>query len=421
MFGFRRDNSNRAMSVKSAKGEGCGRIFLVLFFGLFFAVGSFMLYKFAIEPLWGVYAASRWKPTPCTIVSSKLEEHQGDDSTTYRIDIRFDYEFGGRKYQSDRYRFFDVASNTGVASKRAAVRQHPPGKKTTCFVDPANPSEAVIERGLTWDMLWGLFALPFFIVGAGGLLFTLGIVKWKSKPPGQAEWMPTVKHRRQQSDWQAVLDDDAGPITLKPKMGPVGKLVMMLLIAAFWNGIVSVLIYKTVQSVAAGRTEWMLIIFSVIFGGVGLLLIGLAIHAFLGLFTPRPTVTVNSARVTLGDTLDLAWQFRGQTTSIRQLRIYLEGQEKATYRRGTNTYTDTETFSTLTLIDTTDPFEMGSGETQLSLPADTMHSLEADHNEIIWTLHIKGDIARWPDVADEYALLVVPPGIGTEIDPNNAS
>ena len=404
------------MSAGGESASGCGRVGGSLFFGVFFAAGCWMLYSFVFQPFWGVYRASSWQPTPCVIVSSKLEENQGDDSTSYRIDITYKYEVAGREYRSDRFQFFGLASNTGVAGKREIVRNHPPGKKTTCFVDPRNPTEAVIERGLTWDMLWGFFALPFFLVGAGGLAFTWGLVKWKSRAPGQAEWMPTVKHRRHTSEWAAASAGGGGPVTLKASVSPVTKLLAALLFAGIWNGVVSVVVFNLVDGIAKGRTDWVLVLFAVVFGGVGLVLIGVLIHTFLGLFTPRPILTVNTAHIPLGEMLEVGWRFRGQTGSIRRLHIYLEGREEATYRRGTRTYTDKEVFTTMTLVDTADPLEMPQGKTQLAIPADAMHSFDAGHNDIVWSLHVKGEIVRWPDVSEEYTLLLVPPGMETAAD-----
>ena len=413
MFGRKDDNTNRAMSVDKESNQGCQRIFLTLFFGIFFAVGSGMLYFFAVKPIWGVYSASNWQAAPCEIVSSRLEERPGDDGSTYRIEIKYKNVYDDKPYESDQYKFFNVASNVGVSGKREIVRNHPPGKKTTCYVNPDDPTQAVIERGLTWDMLWGLFALPFFAIGAGGLTFTLGLIKWKSKSPGTAEWMPTVKHRGHKSEWTAATGS-TGPVTLRPKVGPVGKLLGLLFFAGVWNSVVAFMVYKVIADWNRGRTEWMLIVFAVLFGAVGLLLLFALFHSILGLFTPRPRLVVNSARVRLGETLDLTWRFRGQTGSLRRFRIYLKGEEKATYRRGTDTYTDDEIFAELTLVDTTDSLEMPQGEAQLTIPHDTMHSFDAGNNDITWTLHVEGEIARWPDVSEEHTILILPPGLEDE-------
>ena len=37
-----------------------------------------------------------------------------------------------------------------------------------------------------------------------------------------------------------------------------------------------------------------------------------------------------------------------------------------------------------------------------------MHSLDTGHNKIIWQLRVKGKIPRWPDLGEDYRLVVLP-------------
>jgi hypothetical protein len=90
------------------------------------------------------------------------------------------------------------------------------------------------------------------------------------------------------------------------------------------------------------------------------------------------------------------------------LTITLEGQEEATYRRGTDTHTDTEVFASLPLVETRNDWEIPRGSAEVVIPDDTMHSLEADNNKIVWLLKIAGDIPRWPDVDESLPLTVRP-------------
>ena len=41
---------------------------------------------------------------------------------------------------------------------------------------------------------------------------------------------------------------------------------------------------------------------------------------------------------------------------------------------------------------------------------DADMGFDAGNNDITWTLHVEGEIARWPDVSEEYTLLILPPG-----------
>ena len=51
-----------------------------------------------------------------------------------------------------------------------------------------------------------------------------------------------------------------------------------------------------------------------------------------------------------------------------------------------------------------------TGRAALAIPGDAMHSLEAPHNKIVWVIRVHGDIARWPDVNEEFSLMVLPHG-----------
>jgi hypothetical protein len=37
-----------------------------------------------------------------------------------------------------------------------------------------------------------------------------------------------------------------------------------------------------------------------------------------------------------------------------------------------------------------------------------MHSFDASNNKIQWYLKVKGDIKKWPDVSNEFAVTVLP-------------
>ena len=37
-----------------------------------------------------------------------------------------------------------------------------------------------------------------------------------------------------------------------------------------------------------------------------------------------------------------------------------------------------------------------------------MHSFEADSNKIIWEIKVEGEIARWPDVSQNFPITVDP-------------
>ena len=152
---------------------------------LFLIIGCFFCYELGVRPLWRVCQASGWVESPCTVISSNLKVHSSTGSKssgpTYSIEIVYEYEFRGSQYQSDRYDFVTMSSNTNVAMRRGIVNAHPPGKQTVCFVNPASPSEAVLARGWTTEMLWGLLPIPHVLIGVFGLLFCTGVLRFNKK------------------------------------------------------------------------------------------------------------------------------------------------------------------------------------------------------------------------------------------------
>ena len=54
---------------------------------------------------------------------------------------------------SARFRFFQ-ASSSGYARKRDTIRQYPRGAETTCYISPADPEEAVLDRSFPAEENW---------------------------------------------------------------------------------------------------------------------------------------------------------------------------------------------------------------------------------------------------------------------------
>lgn len=404
----RKTPSVKALSVKGKNtlaATGC----MILFFGAFAAAGSFTFWMFTIRPFWGIASAQRWVETPCTIVSSEIEVHDGDDGDTYSIEIKYDYEYDGRPYRGERYHFMYGMSSSGRSGKQEVVKRYPVGLQTTCYVDPNDPSEAVLNRGLTADLWWGLFSLPFLAVGYGGLLYGTGIL-------GKGRKSAVPEDRRQalssSGDVPADPDDDTwesdGPVLLKPEHTPLGKFVGTLLATLFWNGLVSIFVYHAAESHIRGRPEWCLTIFLIPFVLIGLLLIWAVGHTFLALFIPRPTLSLDRARIPLGETARLSWRLSGRAHIIRHLSVTLEGAERATYRRGTDTHTDKHTFFKETLVDSHDSLDIPAGGVDVQIPADSMHSFKADNNRVEWAIHFKGEIPLRPDIDAEFRIKVTP-------------
>lgn len=400
----RPDGSDASESISAkAKGKTGGPLALAGFFSIFLLVGLGVFYGMFLRPMMMIEEAKDWPEVPCTVISSRVKSHEGDESTTYSVDIFYSYTVDGREHKSNRYSFMG-GSSSGYDGKKAVVNAHPPGRKTVCYVNPDDPTEAVLERGYTSDLWFGLIPLVFVAVGAGGIFFTVRSRLRKKAATGRRD-VPVPGYER-----TAIVERDvaAGPVILKPKHSPLVKLLGVAGFALFWNGIVSVFVWQVIDGWQKGRGEWFLTLFMIPFVLAGLAAIGGIVYFLLALFNPRPKLTLSSDAIPVGGSAELRWELTGQVNRIGTFEIVLEGREEATYRRGTNTVTDKNVFATLPIARLDDWRDMANGEAALAVPADTMHSFEADNNKIIWALKVRGDIRLWPDIKEEFPLTVLP-------------
>lgn len=199
-----------------------------VFFGVFLLAGGLFFYFFFVRMFLKVQDARHWPATPCVIVSNEVRSHSGSKGgTTYSVDILYQYEVDGRKHQSNRYDFMG-GSSSGYAVKAAIVRRFPPGATATCYVNPRDPNDAVLERRFTPVMLVGLFPLVFFFVGAGGLawMFTGGrATAIQLNPNAEAPWL-------QRADWAAgrVVDSAKAKATFTWTFAAIWNAVALLVL-----------------------------------------------------------------------------------------------------------------------------------------------------------------------------------------------
>ncbi|HEX3527825.1 MAG TPA: DUF3592 domain-containing protein [Thermoanaerobaculia bacterium] len=381
--------------------SGC----LVLFFAVFFLVGLAAFYFVTLRPVMSYVAARSWQETTCTVLSSQVGTHSGSDSTTYSVDVVYTYVLDGRAYQSDRYGFLG-GSSSGRTGKEEIVARYPPGARVSCWVDPAHPDQAVLSREPAAEWLIGLVPLAFLLIGAGGIVWSL---RMSQRARAAATALPMAPAEAFGVQAPAVLGGAAGgSLELKPAATPLGKLIALILVALFWNGIISVFVWQAAKGWRTGGPDGCLTLFLVPFVLIGLGLIFAAGRQFLILFNPRLHLTLTPGTLAAGESGYLQWSFSSGGGGVKRLTIVLEGREEARYRRGTNTYTDKAVFATLTLVDTRQELEIPSGGASFAVPADSMPSFSAPHNKIRWALKAHGDIPGWPDSDDEYEVLVRP-------------
>lgn len=396
--------------------------FGVIPFGLIFtAIGIGFLFPTLISPFRNSRVANDWVEVPAEVIWSRVRAHDGED-TTYSIDVFYEYEFNNEAHRSNRYSFMG-GSSSGSESKSRVVRNHPAGKKITCFVDPGCPRHAVIDRGTTQIGFWWLIPTVFVVVGlAIASSGFWGSNKKKSffHEGNETKEFVTERTRTTNDGSSFNRDDDFANTEEDTKTLHVGgsrwlSLIGMICVAAFWNGIVGVLFVGNILNFFQGeKCEVFLLFFSLPFIIVGLLILCGVVHQFCCLFNPHITLRVTPGQPRTGGELLVEWEVQGGWTRIRQLQIALEGVEEAAYNRGTTRMVDEETFYRKQLVDEVDDEFIRSGSVVFELPLGLMPTLNLIDNDIVWRLAAEGTIPRWASIFDMHEIEIRPFSITPE-------
>jgi hypothetical protein len=396
----KKENKTRRISISRKRGPAVAAVF----FAIFALVGAGVLVPLFILPAVRILDARDWVSVPCRVLRSEVRSHDSDDGTTYSVHILYEYEHQGQTYRTDRYSFLG-GSSSGYRGKRQIVDRYPVGSEARCWMDPEDPTEAVLFRRFSPMMWFGLIPGVFILVGVGGMAGTLRRVRKRSAGPLQAEWLPAAAHETDAPAWGQPSDNTAGSVTLKPACGMFGKFLGVLIFGLIWNAIVTFMVMTRLPNGPASPVPLLMV---VIFALIGAALLAAIVYQFMALFNPRPRIQLSAGYVPLGDRITVDWTLSGAVGRIQKLSLTLTGQESAKYRRGTSTYTARRSFHKEELAVCTDPLAMRQGRAELAIPAQSMHSLQGENNCITWSLVLHGDIPRWPDVKESFEITVTP-------------
>jgi hypothetical protein len=133
-------------------------VFLLIFLGVFAWLSGI--------PIANCWRARDWLAVPCRIVDSRVtaEEIHGEHPVTlYRADVLFAYRLGETEYRSNDHAFTDLATPYYAAGKRAIVREFPAGAASMCYVNPADPAQAVLSIAVGPTVLFGAVFLALAV------------------------------------------------------------------------------------------------------------------------------------------------------------------------------------------------------------------------------------------------------------------
>ena len=87
--------------------------------------------------------------------------------------------------------------------------------------------------------------------------------------------------------------------------------MMMIGIALFWNGIVSIFLWQAIMEPKGGFFSIFMLLFMIPFVLIGVVLILGVARSFLSLFNPVIEIAMSTGAVERGNTVDVAWEIKG--------------------------------------------------------------------------------------------------------------
>lgn len=369
------------------KSSGC-----VVLFGLpFAAVGTFMGWM-AVSTVWRSYEMSSWTEVPATILEARLESHAGDDSTTYSVKARYRYELDGRSYESTRVSLHGGSDNIGHYHQKLAriLESHlVSGEPYPCFVDPRDPSQAILDRRPRWGMVgfYSVFLLTFG--GVGWALIVGAIVSWRDRPRVE------TKEAEQPSDPERPWlrrDDWAEGLVRYSDRGPAFG---MLIFAMLWNLISAPVLFLVPEEIEKGNLAALL---GLVFPLVGA---GFVVWVVRGMLRWRrygeSTLYLDHVPVAVGGVLEGRVEIESRvepvagfewTLSCVRKRRKTSGNESSSEQvawqdRGRASYERRGGLGAKTVI-----------PLRLDLPADEAGTRAAEEGgeEILWRLDLEADV-----------------------------
>ena len=121
----------------------------------------------------------KWRPTPVKILSSRVIEKAGRESTLYSAEVLYEYTVEGTRYEGDRISVYPQWSSSSRTRHQELAAGFPAGQEVSGWVNPWNPKEAVLS--VTARPSTALRFVPLILAGSGILTLVIGAVAWISR------------------------------------------------------------------------------------------------------------------------------------------------------------------------------------------------------------------------------------------------
>ena len=422
-FNKKRGNRRTGLPVWGSLGEGIYHTVLLMA-GL--TIGVLILAGVAV-PEWRIN--NQFIEVDGRIIGKGLARHTlrdvfGGAKYSWRPALLVQYEVKGEKVESWNTVHSSETSETRVSALNE-LDDWELGSQLRCWYDPENFETVVLKQGYNW-WLWLLaLLLPGALVAFGitGLLHSL-------KSWGRSEERQAAQFGRILETLASPLPETVGFPTIPacdnlvnspgtmlrfrlPTESPEAwSLIGAGLFSGLWNVVVILLAVNVGFDIAGGKANLWLLGLLAPFIIVGVASVAFFFRQLIFITAIGPThVEISGHPLRPSNQYQVLLSQAG-SVSFRKLELFLELEEQATFRQGTDVRTERQVvwqslirrWNNVEPLPGT-PFE---ADVQLELPTDAMHSFSTTHNTVSWRLVLRGMPERWPALVRVFPVVVFP-------------
>lgn len=220
----------------------------------FFCIGVGFLLFSVIPTLNEGWEMASWPSTTATLTQARLNSSSSDGTTTYGVEASYHYRVNGRDFNNDRVAINSGNDNIGDFQQQLGERlerHYRNEQPVTVYYNPNDPSDALLDRNIRWELL--AFKLIFVVVfgGVGFALLIFGLRGKKVIDSPEVQQKPWLRR----AEW---FDN-------RIRSGARSGLYMIWVFAILWNLISSpgAFMFTTVWE-EEGKVALLILLFPVI-------------------------------------------------------------------------------------------------------------------------------------------------------------
>lgn len=360
-----------------------GRLMMIVF-ALPFAGGGGVFFVSLVYPdIRDWIDTQSWHVVQGELLSADMKRNSSSKSTTFQAQATYRYDYQGQLFTGNRVAISSSADNIGSFQEDLAnqlVNAHRNRLPLTVYVNPEDPSQAIINR----DMRWGLLTLKMvFVVVFGGVGF--GLIIFAIKKP---KAMPITDNNQSINDPSLIKKEWASPVILS---GAKTVLYVMWGITLFWNLLSLPAAFQIPAEVSKGEYGILVIlIFNVI--GIGLLVMAIRKTLEWRRFGRTPlTMDPHPGAIGghVGGSVDIKLPYSSEykfSVTLSNVRSYVSGSGKNRSRHESVKWQDN-------MIASNEPSQNGTQvRFRFDVPDNLMPSEEHSSDYYKWYVNLKAEL-----------------------------